>query len=183
MTGLLLLQIAVILVAARLCGLLLARLGQPPVIGEMAAGILLGPIVFGAALPDLHAALFPAASLPALSALSTLGLVLFMFVIGAELRAPEGARAQVLAAVRVAGLATVYGSVFRVWLEDDDPGLARTMAALDRRLRRGESAVRSLDRACSVLNRLATEGPEFVRSVLRGRPASEPKPDPEPTAV
>jgi AcrR family transcriptional regulator len=84
---------------------------------------------------------------------------------------------------RVAGLATVYGSVFRVWLEDDDPGLARTMAALDRRLRRGESAVRSLDRACSVLNRLATEGPDFVRSVLRGRPASEPKPDPEPTAV
>ncbi|MCR6687743.1 cation:proton antiporter [Pseudoxanthomonas sp.] len=104
MTGLLLFQVAVILVAARLCGLLLARLGQPPVIGEMAAGILLGPIVFGAALPELHAALFPATSLPALSALSTLGLVLFMFVIGAELRAPEGARAQVLAAVRVAGL-------------------------------------------------------------------------------
>ena len=50
MTGLLLLQIAVILVVARLCGLLLARLGQPPVIGEMAAGLLLGPVVFGAAL-------------------------------------------------------------------------------------------------------------------------------------
>jgi AcrR family transcriptional regulator len=39
---------------------------------------------------------------------------------------------------RAAGLASVYGSVFRIWLEDDDPGLARTMAALDRRLRRGE---------------------------------------------
>ncbi|KAF1685721.1 cation/H(+) antiporter [Pseudoxanthomonas broegbernensis] len=107
MAGLLLFQIAVILVAARLCGLLLARFGQPRVIGEMAAGILLGPIVFGAALPDLHAALFPAESLPGLSALSTLGLVLFMFVIGAELRAPEGARAQVLAAARVAGLSAL----------------------------------------------------------------------------
>ena len=41
-------------------------------------------------------------------------------------------------ALRVAGLASVYASVFRTWLEDDDPGLARTMAALDRRLRRGE---------------------------------------------
>ena len=107
MTGLLLLQIAVILVVARLCGLLLARLGQPPVISEMAAGLLLGPVVFGAALPDLHAALFPAASLPALSALATLGLVLFMFVIGAELRAPDGARAQVVAATRVAGLSAL----------------------------------------------------------------------------
>ena len=107
MTGLLLLQIAVILVVARLCGLLLARLGQPPVIGEMAAGLLLGPVVFGVALPDLHAALFPAASLPALSALATLGLVLFMFVIGAELRAPDGARAQVVADTRVAGLSAL----------------------------------------------------------------------------
>ena len=63
MTGLLLLQIAVILVVARLCGLLLARLGQPPVIGEMAAGLLLGPVVFGAALPDVENALFWAAIL------------------------------------------------------------------------------------------------------------------------
>lgn len=107
MTGLLLFQIAVVLVAARTCGVLLARLGQPPVIGEMAAGILLGPIVFGAALPDLHASLFPDASLPGLSALATLGLVLFMFVIGVEMRAPEGARSQVLAAARVAGLSAL----------------------------------------------------------------------------
>jgi len=107
MTGLLLLQIAVILVAARLCGLLLARFGQPPVIGEMAAGVLLGPVVFGVIAPGVHTALFPAASLTGLSTLATLGLVLFMFVIGAELRAPEGARAQVLAATRVAGLSAL----------------------------------------------------------------------------
>src|SRR5690606_16403594 len=107
MTGLLLFQIGVILVAARACGMLLARLGQPPVIGEMAAGVLLGPIVFGAALPDLHAQLFPAASLPGLSSLATVGLVLFMFVIGVEMRAPEGARTQVLAAARVAVLSAL----------------------------------------------------------------------------
>lgn len=47
--------------------------------------------------------------------------------------------------VRVTGLATVYASVFRTWLDDDDAGLARTMAALDRRLRRGEQALQRAD--------------------------------------
>jgi Kef-type K+ transport system membrane component KefB len=94
----LLLQLLVILVVARLCGLLLRYLGQPPVIGEMAAGIVLGPIVLGAAFPGFHAMLFAPASLPALSALSTLGLVLFMFIVGAELRAPDGVRAQLRSA-------------------------------------------------------------------------------------
>jgi AcrR family transcriptional regulator len=45
-------------------------------------------------------------------------------------------------AVRTAGLASVYAAVFRIWLDDEDPGLARTMAALDRRLRRGEMTMR-----------------------------------------
>ncbi|WP_140725367.1 MULTISPECIES: cation:proton antiporter [Gammaproteobacteria] len=97
-TSLLLVQLIVILGAARLCGRLLRHLGQPPVIGEMAAGLLLGPIVFGAWQPGLHAALFARDSLPALSSLSTLGVVLFMFVVGLELRAPEGNRAQVRSA-------------------------------------------------------------------------------------
>jgi len=53
--------------------------------------------------------------------------------------------------VRVAGLATVYACVFRTWLNDDDPGQARTMAALDRRLRRGEQTLASLSgAACTV---------------------------------
>ena len=74
----LLLQLLVILAVARACGWLLGHFGQPPVIGEMAAGLLLGPIVFGAVAPQLQAALFPAASLAPLSALATLGLVMFM---------------------------------------------------------------------------------------------------------
>lgn len=48
-------------------------------------------------------------------------------------------------AVRTTGLLGVYAGVFRVWLDDDDPGLARTMAALDRRLRRGERIMRRAD--------------------------------------
>jgi ubiquinone biosynthesis protein COQ9 len=51
--------------------------------------------------------------------------------------------------VRVAGLASVYASTFRDWLADDDAGMARTMAALDRRLRRGEGWIKSFDAAAS----------------------------------
>jgi AcrR family transcriptional regulator len=80
--------------------------------------------------------------------------------------------------LRVTGLATVYASVFRTWLEDDDPGHARTMAALDRRLRRGESAIRNVEQVTSVVQRLATDGPAFLRSVLRGRPTPPPPPEP-----
>ena len=67
----------------------------------------------------------------------------------------------------------VYASVFGVWLEDDDPGLARTMAALDRRLRRGERTLRGVEQVGSALYRLATEGPGFIRSTMRGRAKPE----------
>jgi Kef-type K+ transport system membrane component KefB len=90
----LLLQLVLILGTARLLSLLLRRLGQPPVIGEMTAGIVLGPIVLGALLPEWHARVFEPSSLPALDGLSQVGLVLFMFIVGAELRAPHGARRQ-----------------------------------------------------------------------------------------
>lgn len=88
---LLLVQLAVILTAARLLALLLRRLGQPPVIGEMLAGIVLGPIVFGALAPEWHGAIFPRGGLAGLDGLSQIGLVLFMFIVGAELRVPGGA--------------------------------------------------------------------------------------------
>lgn len=101
---LLLIQVLLILVAARLCGFLLRWLGQPAVIGEMAAGLILGPIVFGTWLPELHATIFAKSSLPALSSLGTVGVALFMFVIGLELRAPRGTASQVRAAFYVGGL-------------------------------------------------------------------------------
>lgn len=112
----LLLQLVVILATARACGLLLRHVGQPPVIGEMAAGLLLGPIVFGAWFPDVHAALFAPESLPGLASLAELGLVLFMFIVGAELRAPEGVRAQLKSAglVGVASVLVPMGLGFAV---------------------------------------------------------------------
>lgn len=56
--------------------------------------------------------------------------------------------------VRVFGLASVYTSVFRTWLDDDDVGLARTMAALDRRLRRGEQSLQTFDGICGAFTRM-----------------------------
>lgn len=94
----LLLQLIVILSTARLCGWLLRFLGQPSVVGEMAAGFMLGPIVLGALFPSLHGQLFAKESLAGLSSLSTLGLVLFMFVVGLEIRPHDGVKAQVRAA-------------------------------------------------------------------------------------
>jgi Kef-type K+ transport system membrane component KefB len=96
--SLLLLQLIVILAAARILGLILRYFGQPMVIGEMIAGLMLGPAVFGALAPSLQAALFQRSTLPELDAISQLGLVLFMFIVGAELRLPAGARAQIVSA-------------------------------------------------------------------------------------
>ena len=60
--------------------------------------------------------------------------------------------------LKVAGLASVYASVFRTWLDDDDPGLARTMAALDRRLRRGERTYARIEDGLDVLRRHDRDG-------------------------
>jgi K+:H+ antiporter len=81
----LLLQISVIVVAARLAGALFARIKQPPVIGEMVAGILLGPSLLGLVAPGALDALFPAPSLGTLKLLSQVGVVLFMFLVGMDL--------------------------------------------------------------------------------------------------
>jgi ubiquinone biosynthesis protein COQ9 len=81
-------------------------------------------------------------------------------------------------ALRVAGLAGIYASVFRTWLEDDDPGQARTMAALDRRLRRGERTLRQVDGVASTVRRLATAVPDFLtrlgEAARKGAAKSEP---------
>jgi len=103
----LLLQLVVILGTARVLGLVLGRVGQPPVIGEMIAGLVLGPIVFGALAPQWHAQLFAPESLGALNGLAQIGLVVFMFIVGAELRLPGGARARMVAAGWVGSLSVV----------------------------------------------------------------------------
>jgi Kef-type K+ transport system membrane component KefB len=78
-------QLLVIIIASRLMGWLFSRLGQPSVVGEMAAGILLGPSLFGLLAPDIFASVFPAGSLSVLKLLSQVGVCLFMFTVGMEL--------------------------------------------------------------------------------------------------
>lgn len=77
-------DLAVIMVVARLMGRLARKVGQPAVVGEIIAGILLGPTLLGALPGDLDTILFPADVRPFLNVLAQLGLVLFMFLIGLE---------------------------------------------------------------------------------------------------
>jgi Kef-type K+ transport system membrane component KefB len=79
-----LLQLLAVLGTAKLAGLLLRKLGQPAVIGEMVAGIVLGPSLFGLVLPDAQAWLFPKGAIGPLTGLSQLGVLVFMFAAGAE---------------------------------------------------------------------------------------------------
>lgn len=84
---LLLAQIAIILFCARVLGRALGLIGQPKVVGEMVAGLMLGPSLLGWIAPSVSATLFPAASLGFLNALSQIGLLFFMFLVGLELDA------------------------------------------------------------------------------------------------
>jgi Kef-type K+ transport system membrane component KefB len=79
------LQVAAILCVTSLCGYVLQRLRQPRVVGEIAGGLLLGPLAFGHLFPATFASLFPATHLQALETVSNVGLVLFLFLSGAEL--------------------------------------------------------------------------------------------------
>jgi Kef-type K+ transport system membrane component KefB len=78
-------QLVVIVAATRFVGALAARLGQPRVVGEIAAGLLLGPSLLGRLAPALSAWLFPPATFPVLLAVSHLGLLFFMFLVGLHL--------------------------------------------------------------------------------------------------
>lgn len=83
--AILLLQIITIIAVARLFAYLCKKIGQPTVIGEIAAGIILGPSFLGMYFPEYAAFLFPEASIGNLQFLSQIGLILFMFVVGMEL--------------------------------------------------------------------------------------------------
>ncbi len=78
------LSVAVVLIVARILGILAVRVGQPRVMGEVVAGILLGPSLLGAISPNLEAAIFPTDVLPAIGVAANLGLIFFMFLVGLE---------------------------------------------------------------------------------------------------
>ncbi|WP_018341815.1 cation:proton antiporter [Cytophaga aurantiaca] len=83
--AILLAQIITIIIIARILGWFCKKIGQPSVVGEIIAGIILGPSLIGMYFPEFSEALFPAKSLGNLQFLSQIGLILFMFIVGMEL--------------------------------------------------------------------------------------------------
>jgi len=82
---LVLIEVLIVIGLSRLMGLGFQKIHQPLVIGEIVAGIMLGPSLLGLVAPDLAGALFPAEAVPFLNVLSQVGLIFFMFLIGLEL--------------------------------------------------------------------------------------------------
>jgi Kef-type K+ transport system membrane component KefB len=80
-----LLAVAIVMLVARLFGAAAVKVSQPRVMGEVVAGITLGPTIFGWLAPGLQAALFPTDILPAFGIAANLGLVFYMFLVGLEL--------------------------------------------------------------------------------------------------
>ena len=106
-TSLLLLDLAIIVSAARIAGFAAARIGQPPVIGEIIAGVLLGPTLLGGVSTEI---LFPAEITTALKPLAAIGLILFMFVVGYELERVRSDRAgRSVTAVSIGSMAVPFG--------------------------------------------------------------------------
>jgi Kef-type K+ transport system membrane component KefB len=85
-----LLQIFIVVAVAKAFGQLLKRLGQPTVVGEMLAGFVLGPLIFGKLMPRLHVLVFDVSSRAGLRTLGELGLVLFVFLVGTDFVLPTG---------------------------------------------------------------------------------------------
>ena len=113
--SLLLVQVIVILVVARVVGMFLRKAGQPVVVGEMIAGILLGPSFLGMLSPETMTFLFPPQSLGSLGLLSQIGIITFMFVVGMELNLKQ-IRRKAHAAVLVSHASIIvpffFGTVF-----------------------------------------------------------------------
>jgi Kef-type K+ transport system membrane component KefB len=78
------LAVLIVLIVARLFGMVAVRVGQPRVMGEVIAGIALGPSLFGLLAPNLQATIFSTDILPAFGVTANLGLIFFMFLIGME---------------------------------------------------------------------------------------------------
>jgi Kef-type K+ transport system membrane component KefB len=113
-------QAAVIIVASQLVGRLAQRLGQPQVVGEMIAGVLLGPSLFGLLAPDWQGALFPKDTKGTLYVAAQLGVGLYMFLVGLGFRGDHfRQRARSAMSVSLAGIAVPFALAFALapWLQ------------------------------------------------------------------
>jgi K+:H+ antiporter len=128
-------QIGVILILARLVGWGLRTLHQPQVMGEIVAGILLGPSLLGWLAPDVSMALFPSDSLGPLNALGQIGVILFIFLVGLKLNlANMWARGRAVLVIAHASMAVplILGTGLAIYLYPSlsDTGVTRTVFAL-----------------------------------------------------
>jgi Kef-type K+ transport system membrane component KefB len=191
----LLLALAVILIAARAVGAVFGKLGQPPVVGEVLAGILLGPSLLGRIWPQAMAYLLPPAVAPHLGVIAQVGVILFMFLVGLELD-PELMRNRTRSTIAIAHSSItvpfVLGSglallLYPVLSTSDVPfeafalflGVSMSITAFpvlariltDRGLQRTQLGVMSL--TCAAINdATAWCLLAFVVSVVRARTAS-----------
>jgi Kef-type K+ transport system membrane component KefB len=120
----LLLDLALVLALCQAMGLLARRLSQPPVVGEIVAGVLLGPTLFHGWIADT---LFPLSVRPMLSALANVGVALFMFLVGTELdHRSVRAHGRVVGWVSTGSLVVPFGlgTALGMWLRPGDVRLA-----------------------------------------------------------
>ena len=100
------LAVVIVLIVARGFGIIAVKVGQPRVMGEVIAGIVLGPSVLGAISPNLQATIFPTDILPALGMAANLGLIFYMFLVGLEVdREPAQGQGRQAAAISNASVA------------------------------------------------------------------------------
>jgi Kef-type K+ transport system membrane component KefB len=114
-----LLALVVVIVAARVCGAICKRMHQPPVIGEVIAGILLGPSLLGHIAPIAMSYVLPTSIAPFLSVIAQIGVILFMFLVGLELNTGQlKNRTHATVAISHASILVpfVLGSTLALWL-------------------------------------------------------------------
>jgi Kef-type K+ transport system membrane component KefB len=113
------LQMFVILAICRLVGMIARRLGQPQVVGEMIAGVIMGPSLFGLLFPGWQQAIFPKDSLKLLYVLAQFGVGLYMFLVGTEFKTDLfRSRVRSAVSVSVAGMLAPFalGGLLALWL-------------------------------------------------------------------
>ena len=114
-----LLALVVVIVAARVCGAICKRIHQPPVMGEVIAGILLGPSLLGRVSPEALGFLLPPSVAPFLSLIAQIGVILFMFLVGLQLNTAQlRHRTHATVAISHASILVpfVLGSALALWL-------------------------------------------------------------------